>query len=495
MGVIMRPTVSRSFEGGVMRRWVKAGVIAGLGTSLTFLPTASQAVGATPGISLRSVLPQVTAVRFGGDPFIYLSTGIWAASTNGPFQLVARRGSTGAVTVTFQGKALKTPAPVDIGSGLPQFFSVALKDAKGKSAASQLVDFCPGGWFGQQRADSTGPANPTFPYFCGSTLTQAITWGIDKGWASALSFGFDGSTLADGDYTATVAVTSSYVRQLGLDSKASTVTFQLTVVTDPGGECPPDVPCRTRTGATSRQEAGPLSVRGVESNGTQGTAGAGKLPNLAALPAHDLATESTDGRDYLDFGATLWNAGPGPLVVEGFRQGAGDLMTATQFLYDNGAPVSNQVIGQFEFDRRPGHFHWHFLDAARYDLLDSAGNQVLLSGKQSFCLAPTDPIDLTVAGADWQPDRAGLWSSCAGEDSIWIREVMPVGWGDTYFQYVAGQSFDITDLANGTYRLRVTTNPANAIQETRYDDNTALLTLTLGGSPGARTVTSAAVTR
>ena len=478
-----------------MRAWGKVGVIAALGTSMAFLPAASNAVGATPGISLRAVLPEVTAVHYAGDPFLYVSTGVWAASTNGPFQLVARRSSSGVVSLSFQGKALRTPVPVDMGSGVPQLFTVTLKDARGRTVLSQPVDFCPGGFFGQSRVDPSGPDRSAYPYFCGTNLTQAIVWGIDKGWAAPVAFGLDGSSLADGGYSATVAVTPTYVRQLGLDSSAATVSFHLTVVTDDGGGCPPDVPCRTRSLATSRQEAGPLAVRGVESNGTAGTAGAGQLPNMAALPAHDLATESTDGRDYLDFGATIWNAGPGPLIIEGFRQGSDDLMTARQFLYDGGAPVSNAVIGQMLFDRRTGHFHWHFLDAARYDLLDSTGAQVVESGKQSFCLAPTDPIDLTVPGADWQPDRAQLWSACAGEDAIWIREAMPVGWGDTYFQYVAGQSFDITDVPNGNYAVRVTTNPAHAIQETRYDDNTALVTLTLGGSPGARTVTSSAVSR
>ena len=478
-----------------MRAWNKVGVIAALGTSLTFLPTASQAVGATPGISLRAVLPEVTAVRFQEDPFIYVSAGIYAASTNGPFQVVATRGTDGVVTVTFQGKAIHTPAPVDMWAGLPQFFGLTLKDAKGKAVSSQSVDFCPGGWFGQSRVDTTGPDNATFPYFCGTNLTKGIVWGIDKGWASPVTFGLDGTGVVDGDYTATVAVAPTYVRQLGLDANASKVTFHLTVVTDQGEPCPPDVPCRARTSASSRQEAGPLAVRAAESSGSTGLAGAGKLPNLAVLPAHDVVTENLEGRDYLDFGATLWNAGPGPLVVEGFRQPGADVMTATQFLYDGGRAVSNAVIGQFEFDRREGHFHWHFLDAAQYDLLDANGNQVVLSGKQSFCLAPTDPIDLTVAGADWQPDRSQLWSQCAGEDSIWIREAMPVGWGDTYFQYVAGQSFDITDLPNGTYSLRVSTNPRHTIQESSYADNTSLLTVTIGGSPGERTVTSAALTR
>jgi hypothetical protein len=474
---------------------MKAGAVAALGVSMTLLPAASNAVGATPGIALRTVLPEVTALRFEGDPSLYLSSGVYAAATNGTFQVLARRGADGAVTLSVAGKALKTPRPVDMWSGIPGFFDMSLKNAKGKTVSSQSTDFCPAGWYGSSRVDSSGPSNPTFPYECGTNLTQAIPWGIDKGWATPISVFFDGTAIPDGSYTATIAVASTYVRQLALDTRTSTVTFKLTVVTDPGGECPPDVPCKTRRVATSRQEAGPLSVRGVESNGSAGTAGAGRLPNLSVLPAHDLFVENLEGRDQLEFGATLWNAGPGPLVIEGFRQGADDLMTATQFLYENGQAVSNQVIGSFQFDRRPGHFHWHFLDAARYDLLDSAGSQVLLSGKQSFCLAPTDPIDLLVDGADLQPDRLGLWSACGGEDGIWIREVMPVGWGDTYFQYVAGQSFDVTDLPNGTYKLRVTTNPENVIRETSYADNTALLTVTLGGSPGARTVTSSAITR
>ena len=147
---------------------------------------------------------------------------------------------------------------------------------------------------------------------------------------------------------------------------------------------------------------------------------------MAALPAHDLSIEhnTQDGHDYLDFAATIWNAGAGPLIVEGFRRGSAPRMTATQFIYENGKPVRSMQIGSFEFDRRPGHHHWHMEDIAQYDLLSSSGSRVVLSDKQSFCLAPTDPVDLTAPGADWQPDTAGLWSACAGEESIWLREVL-----------------------------------------------------------------------
>ena len=135
-----------------MRRWVKAGVVAGLGTSMTLLPAASNAVGSAPGIALRSVIPEVTAVRFAEDPSLYVSAGVYAAATNGPFQLVARRTS-GAVTLSYQGKVLKTPVPVDMANGVPRFFDVSVKNARGRTLTSQPVDFCPGGWFGSSRVD------------------------------------------------------------------------------------------------------------------------------------------------------------------------------------------------------------------------------------------------------------------------------------------------------------------------------------------------------
>jgi hypothetical protein len=92
-------------------------------------------------------------------------------------------------------------------------------------------------------------------------------------------------------------------------------------------------------------------------------------------------------------------------------------------------------------------------------------------------------------GADWQPDTTGLWSACAGEDSIWLREVLPAGWGDTYVQTVAGQSFNITDLPNGHYFLQITADPRHRLLETDYANNAALLPIVLHGPIAHRTLT------
>jgi hypothetical protein len=66
---------------------------------------------------------------------------------------------------------------------------------------------------------------------------------------------------------------------------------------------------------------------------------------------------------------------------------------------------------------------------------------------------------------------------------------MPAGWGDTYIQSLGGQSFDITDLPNGTYFVRVQVNPMRKLYETTHKNNVELRQIELGGDPGARTVT------
>ena len=64
--------------------------------------------------------------------------------------------------------------------------------------------------------------------------------------------------------------------------------------------------------------------------------------------------------------------------------------------------------------------------------------------------------------------------------------MLDVGSGDTYSQDRPGQSFDITDLANGTYYIQVLANPAGKLAETDVDNNSALRKVTLSGTKTKR---------
>jgi hypothetical protein len=220
-------------------------------------------------------------------------------------------------------------------------------------------------------------------------------------------------------------------------------------------------------------------------------------PDLRALPAFGVTVlspeESADaggqpGHEYLAFSATVWNAGPSPMVVDGYRRDGQDLMDAYQSFYDaKGRPAGSAKTGTLEYDTRHGHEHWHFTDFATYRLL-GAGGTAIRSEKEAFCLAPTDAIDLAVAGAQWQPGQTGLETACGSQSALSIRETLHTGWGDTYGQYRPGQSFDITALPNGAYDIQVIANPDGRLLERSRSNNESLRRIVLGGTPGARTV-------
>ena len=218
-------------------------------------------------------------------------------------------------------------------------------------------------------------------------------------------------------------------------------------------------------------------------------------PDLRSLPAWDIAiTDGEDGdvagKDYLAFSANVWNAGPAPLVVDGFRKPGKDLMDAYQYFYDaNGKQVGYTPTGTMEWDPRVGHEHWHFTDFASYRLLSADQTKEVRSGKEAFCLANTDAIDYTVKNANWHPYNTDLSTACGEKNALSVREVLDVGSGDTYTQYRPGQSFDVTGLPNGTYYIQVIANPEKRLQESNLKNNVALRKVILGGTQGARTVT------
>ncbi|GGX14640.1 lysyl oxidase family protein [Streptomyces chryseus] len=216
-------------------------------------------------------------------------------------------------------------------------------------------------------------------------------------------------------------------------------------------------------------------------------------PDLRSLPAYGIqATKgqgSTRGKDYLAFSANVWNAGPAQLVVDGFRSPGKKLMDAYQYFYDaDGKQVGYTPTGTMEWDPRAGHEHWHFTDFASYRLLKADKKETVRSGKEAFCLANTDAVDYTVENANWHPDNTDLSTACGQENSISVREVLDVGSGDTYTQDLPGQSFDISNLPNGTYYIQVLANPEKRLKETNLTNNSALRKVVLGGRAGARTV-------
>ena len=413
------------------------------------------------------------------------------ASVNGPFELWAQRAtyddpvtlsqivrdSSGAITDQLAVAGVPEP---DMGKGLPAFLQTSLTKRNGTPIQDASRAFCSNSYL-QERLDDTGPDVTNYPAGCwASPFTRGSVWGIEQGWGTDIRTSL-GRTLRidEGTYRLSVSIAAPYRAAFGVSDADASVTVPVTVMKGGGTMV-------AKAGATDSEAAPAPEATSMPITIPPDSA----LPDIEALPAWGMTVDNRakSGRSFLNFGATAWNAGPGILAVEGFRDPDSTTMNAFQYFYENGDAVGKVDAGTLEYDSRPMHDHWHFRDFAAYSLLDDNHVKVVDSGKEAFCLAPTDPINLTVDNAEWRPWLTDLSTACGEEGSVWIREVLQTGWGDTYAQYRPGQSFDITDLPNGTYFVKVQANPDGVLLEASSSNNVALRKIHLRGKAGERRV-------
>jgi hypothetical protein len=436
-----------------------------------------------PRLELRAASSFVEIPRYGRGPVWLDDLGLSLVSRDAPFELRVRRESYDDPIRVWQ--AFHRPGGVEleelssgileVWSGLDRFLRIDLYQS-GTLIRSRVPDVCLGGWQ-SERVDDSGPFDPTYPTGCGfNPLTLGAVWGVDQGWGSSPLLSNAFFRVPNGRYVAKISIAPRYRTLFGVAPEDAQVRVVIRIRTQSGCDF---------CGAPAAPE-GTSFRRALTPAATTEDPDAATVPDLVALPAYGIGTRHVRGRDYLQFGADVWNRGPASLVVEGFRAEGEDRMDAYQYFLADGIVVGKAPVGSFHFDRRDGHRHWHFLQFARYRLLD-ASQAAIRSKKQAFCLAPTDPIDLVVDGAIWRPEEMGF-SQCGSATSTWIREILPTGWGDTYFQWAPGQSFDITSLPNGTYWIEVRANPAGALFDGDPSNDTELREVVLRGVPGARRV-------
>jgi hypothetical protein len=358
-------------------------------------------------------------------------------------------------------------------SGLQKFLRITV-DPKRSGEETQVLDrkVCLNGWAERVRVDA--PATSPYPMGCWyNPYSLGSVQGIQEGWASPAVAQERPVRIGPGEYTVTATIRPRYTRVFGLTAAEATRTIQLTVTDDDSG-------ARARRSTVARPAA-------QRPTGPQGRVAGGPVPDLRSLPAWGISMAGNG--NYLRFAATVWNAGNSPLVVDGFRREGEDEMDAYQYFFDAaGTQTGYEQVGHMHWDPRRTHQHWHFEDFARYSLLDQDKVEAVRSKKEAFCLANTDAVDLTVPDAAWRPDNTDLTTSCGGYSSLSVREVLAAGWGDTYVQFRAGQSFDLRGLPNGTYYIAVIANPRNKLVEASTTNNVSLRKVHIGGTAGARTV-------
>ncbi len=470
------------------------------------LGAARPSAAAVKGPTLKLIAAQktVTVGKFGkGD--VYFDPGIWVASLGGPFQLNVKRANyTKSLTIT---QAIRTPDGsvvshalpakiLDGWNGLRHFFHITIRNRKGKVVAANSVTFCPDG-YELARTNPGSARTSKYPLQCSAydPFSLGEVWGIARGWAvdTSQSF-FTGYKLHLGTYFFTETIGPAYANLFRIPAKDATTTVKLKVIKAQGC-CGPFGCCArarvpahfVRASGKPRPGAAHPALPSLPAAPTMNKPPAAALPDLIPLPSWGISTmnEKKSGDTYLDFGATVWIAGHAQLDVEGFRNNGSNQMQAYQYFWLHGHVIGRARVGTMGF---ANYNAWHFQQFAQYKLLNAKKKVVVVSKKIGFCIAPTDGIDMLLRHATWQPQYTGIAGNCGSPSALWVQELLPLGWGDTYFQSVPYQSFEVTDLPNGTYYIKIIANPEHLLHEVNTANDVSLRKVILGGTPGHRTV-------
>ncbi|GAA0795978.1 lysyl oxidase family protein [Spirilliplanes yamanashiensis] len=497
--------------------------------------TVANAAAAPPPLAFVAATNALTAERYvdeSGEAWLYLQLGTHVIAGKDPLEirvnrtayskpLVAKRAVWTGGKKTWQ--TLPAGMVTDF-TGLKSFTKVTIKNKAGAVVQSYDQDYCPNAYdTGRTRPDA--PSDNPYPVGCadagGNPFWLGAVWGVQAGWSSPTdNVGrWGGGANVDvpaGEYTVDVAVNKNYVDFFKIPAKSSKASMSLTVTQEEAEEGEEGL-AETQAKLRAKDGAPPAVASEHDEHAAEGdpkrqvsafsadlrpparrpttfaaAPSKGPKPDLKSLPAWgiELDKESEAGKTYVNFGATVWNGGTSPLVVDGFRRTGTELMDAYQYFFDaNGKQVGSTAAGTMEWDKREGHMHWHFTDFAQYRLLKADKKVAVISGKEAFCLANTDAVDYTIPNAKWRPSNTDLSTSCGQNTSVAVRQVLDVGGGDTYGQSLPGQSFDVTDLPNGTYYIEVLANPEKKLAEVSTANNSSLRKVVLGGTKANRTLT------
>ena len=428
-----------------------------------------------PDLTPLEGLPRLRFEQPAGTDEAWGDTATAVGNLGAPLRLIARRvGGKVRISQVGGGELRRPRLRGDFETGLTRFVRFDVKTLAGERLHRSYSSFCPNG--AGERIDELDPAiepRSTFPGDCGGTLTRRTVWGLDRGWATSASPD-EAITVPPGRYILTVTVDPA--KQLA-DARRSNNSI--------------DVPLRVvSVPAPPEPEPGPDPVIGGGPEG--GVAGAARdvlLPDLRVLPASGATLTPAGDRLELSFTSTVWNAGPGPIWLEGRRGEGAKRMETEQVLPRPKGPPLRRAVNDFVFDLRDGHAHWHYNGLARYRLVRENGSLVATDAKQGFCFLPTDAIDLGLPGAVLVPPTdvfAGGF--CGRAYSTAVRMRLDAGWGDTYGSGLPGQAIDVSGVPDGTYFIEVLANANGRLRERSTSNNLSRRRIVLATGEDGRTV-------
>jgi len=453
-----------------------------------------------------------------------LQMGPFMITKGRPLEIWAHRPSPGAPAVVetvdrSSGSPVTTAEPglnATLNKGLGDFLSYRIKDSKGKVVAESTGAFCPSG-SGSETESSTfqsagisakpGRRRALLPswwslgFTCGEEQADSLVW--LSGPNNPVYYSGDGAiALRDGEYTYEAILNpNGALEEKTLDNNRFLQRFKLTTDRETWRKLRYG-PTRRSDGREAsglrtrllRPRSGPPQVKPPKVSQIDGPAGG--LPDPMALPASRFSYDRVGSRAAISFSSIVSNAGEAPIVLFGKRKGeAGTTMPGWQYTKGVNDRLVKRSTNGFVWDRRDSHLHWHYNKLAVYELTDMDGRVLRRSDKVGFCFMPTtllrfEPVSgpIGIGAPLWYNDR-GQPIDCGMRRSRRVAMSLPAGWGDEYYQSIAGQSLDVTDLPAGSYKLRITVNPEGDLAESDPLNNVSERLIKLAGNGDGRTLT------
>ncbi len=457
-----------------------------------------------------------------------LHQGAFLKTAGKPLELWAHRPEPGAEAIVEKidrssGSPVATPIPgleASMDRGLKSFVKYRITNAKGKVVAEASEPLCPNSGQGfydssWSRSSGVGRGNsgalPLLPgwwgqtFTCGEQQAESLVWVF--GGSGPLFYGGSAPmTLPDGKYTYKAVVNPDGVLpEKSLENNKFSRSFTL----------------RTDKSLWKRKSRGPRASGSSSSISSYSSSSSNRLlrrkprpprvappaasqiegpnaglPDPMALPASKFGFYRQGSRDRISFSSIVSNAGNAPIVLYGQRSSTGGrTMPGWQYTKDADGKLVRRETNGFVWDQRDTHFHWHYNKLAVYELLDLEGKVLRRSDKIGFCFMATTLLRFKpvggsspVAAPSWYDDRRRV-VDCGRRRSRRVAMSLPAGWGDEYYQGIAGQSLDVTTLPAGSYKLRITVNPQGDLAESDPANNVSERLVELGGKGTSRSLT------
>lgn len=217
---------------------------------------------------------------------------------------------------------------------------------------------------------------------------------------------------------------------------------------------------------------------------------------MRSLPAEDIHIRQGENGRELRFAAALANFGQGPLVLrpDNERPCPEGQRFASQVIFIDGdndgafdaeADTRTETIPAGCMVYHPTHEHWHFDSSAGYALTAPGTDSPLTShDKVSFCMRDSRRL----------PNATLVSPQTYGDCERDRIQGISAGWADVYSSDLDGQALDLSGISDGSYCLRLTSDPFDLLQETDDSDNSSAVAIEISGTDVTRAQDDAACT-